>query len=100
MSAAEFIERQSTHHFTLIYPRRMGWEGRPRQPGRLRFYRRFDFLAATPFGEGFVVFCFDLGFGVELARIEPAFEASISDSSYASRSQSVMGASTSSRCLI
>ena len=74
--------------------------GTARQPGRLRGYRRFDFLAATPFRAAFVFFCFGLGFGVELPRIVSAFEASMSDSSYASRSQSVMGASTSSRCLI
>ena len=66
----------------------------------LRVYRRFDFLAATPFRVTFAFFCFGLGFGVELAPIVSAFEASMSDRSYASRSQSVMGVSTSSRCLI
>jgi hypothetical protein len=63
-------------------------------------YRRLDFLAVTLFRATFALFCFGLGFGAELARIVSAFEDSTSDSSYASRSQSVMGASTSSRCLI
>ena len=61
-------------------------------------YRRLDFLAV--FRATFALFSFGLGFGVELVRIVSAFEDSPSDSSYASRSQSVMGASTSSRCLI
>jgi hypothetical protein len=68
--------------------------------GQPSFYRRFDFLAVTPFREAFAFFCFGLGFSVEMTRIVSAFEASKSDSSYASRSQSVMGDSTSSRCLI
>ena len=60
-------------------------------------YRRLDFLAATLFR---AIFAFGPGFGVELARIVSAFEDSTSDSSYASRSHSVRGSSTSSRCLI
>ena len=44
-------------------------------------YRRFDFLAATLFRVAFAFFCFGLGFGVELTRVVPAFEASMSDSS-------------------
>lgn len=74
------------------------------RPRRLRDYRRFDFLSATPLRAAFAFFRFGLGFGlgfgVDLARIVAEVEASMSDSSYASRSQSVMGASTSSRCLI
>jgi hypothetical protein len=63
-------------------------------------YRCLGFLAATLFRAIFALFCFGLGFGVDLERIVSPFEDSLSDSSYASRSQSVMGASTSSRCLI
>ena len=48
-----------------------------------------------PFRAAFAFFCLDRGFGVELAWIVSVFETSISDRSYASRSQSVMGAYTS-----
>jgi hypothetical protein len=45
-------------------------------------------------------FVFPRFFGLDVTRFGLALAASTSDSSYASRSQSVMGASTSSRCLI
>jgi hypothetical protein len=51
-------------------------------PGGLRGYRRFDLLAATPFRAAFAFFCFGLSFGVELAGIVSAFDASMSDNSY------------------
>ena len=46
-------------------------------------YRRFDFVAARAFRVGFAFFWlgFGLGFGVELARVVPAFEVIVSDSS-------------------
>ena len=71
----------------------------PRHQPVLR-YRPFDFLAAALLRAAFSFFCFAVDCSVDLARAVLGLGESPSASSYASRSQSVRGASTSSRCLI
>src|SRR6267143_3706192 len=100
LSGLLYSERRDISPRTISELRRKVAAGSCERLGRVRRYRRVDFLVAMPFRAAFAFFCFSLGFGVELARIVSAFDASVSDSSYASRSQSVRGASTSSRCLI
>ena len=81
------------------------WRSRAISIRHGRRHRRFDARpamagrAALPFFRFGLGSSLGFGLGFDAARGAPIFEASTSDSSYASRSQSVTGASTSSRCL-
>jgi hypothetical protein len=59
--------------------------------------RRSDFVAAVVSRSALDLVFIGPGFGFGRSRL---FEAATSDNSYASRSQPVTGASTSSRCLM
>ena len=68
---------------------------------RIAAYRPFDFLVATGLRAVVAfVLLFSARFGFDLADVVAILDAGASDSSYASCSHSVMGGSTSSRCLI